>query len=133
MDVFESSAATAMTRCTTSESQTTDCALSWSLEKHRDTPATLEATIDNNGSPAVSGTGSSGLLSSTASRRRITITSTDWVDVGTYYFTVKCWYTNYPDTGALTTTVTAVVADCHSSAASCACAWLQFRTDGVNW
>jgi hypothetical protein len=98
-----------------------------------DTPATLTATIDNGGSSATSGTGSSGILSSTANNRRISIVSTDWSDIGTHKFILKCYFTNYP-TIVDEAIVTITVNDCDSSCTShCPCAWLKFTTDFSNW
>ena len=129
IDVFESSADNAITIFAGDTDATTDCALAWSLEKHPDTPSTLQATIDGGLTEGTTG----GILSATASVRRFTVTSTDFLDVGVHIVYLKAWYTNYPDTNPLTTTITVTVADCGSTTANCECAWLEFAADLNNW
>ena len=115
IDVFEASSNNAITIFAGDTDDSTDCDLTWSLEKHPDTPSTLQATIDGG---LVGGT-TGGILSSTASQRRLTVTSTDFLDVGVHIIYLKAWYTNYPDINPKTTTVTITVADCGSTTANC--------------
>ena len=104
IDLFEASAtavAVAVLGSTATTAAATDCALSWSITKHMDTPSTLTATVENGGSAATEGsTAAAGLMSATATERAITVTSTDFQDVGVHIFYLNAWYTNFPDDGS---------------------------------
>ena len=99
----------------------TDCAITWSLEPDDNTPATLQGSI------------ASSITSSTASHRVFTATSTDWIDVGTYTFTLSCYFVNYPTSGAVVNTITVTVKDCDGSANNCECGWLEYSSDVTGW
>lgn len=110
--VFQSSSAN-VTLCYADEDMGTDCAITWSLEPDVNTPATLQGSIAN-----------SITLNTTYADRLFTATSTDWIDVGTYTFTLSCYFENYPTSGAVTNTISVTVNDCDSSAENCECGWL---------
>ena len=117
--VFDTSADVTIARCTTTSSNTADCAMEWSIESDPDTPSMISITQPTD------------LTAATGSSRKVSFTSNDFDDVGTHTFTVSCWYTNYPTTNTVSNTLTLTVNDC-SSSSSCSCTQLSISGD-ADW
>ena len=59
----------------------------------------------------------SDLTSDSSTSRQVTLTSTDWSDIGTHTFKQTCYYTNYPDE-YVEAEFTLTVSDCPASGLS---------------
>ena len=117
--VFDTSADVTIARCTTTSSNTADCAMEWSIVSDPDTPSMISITQPTD------------LTAASGASRKVSFTSNDFDDVGTHTFTVSCWYTNYPTTNTVSNTLTLTVNDC-SSSSSCSCTQLSISGD-ADW
>ena len=83
--VFGDSGAITLNQCVTTDADSV-CGVSGTFAlADDDTPNLIEITQFSD------------LTSSTSTDRQVTLTSTDWSDVGTHIYKQTCYYTNYPD------------------------------------